>query len=277
LTLTASTIAANTTVLVPAVSGFGLPGHFTAINQATIFAANAENDGTIETAGSPLTRGGTLHVVLHTYGPYYGPPLNNEGTITASYGSTIALTGYDGLSGSTFPYDVGRPGATLDNNGVINDYGTITDNSVSLEDTGTVNLGLTPGYLGLSSSPGRFEFTGENGSQISASQNFVFHGGQLLLGPGYPLENGQGFEDTDQLLRNFQGTLSNFGMDSTDLIELKGFAFTSSSYANGVLSLDGGLMTLHFANLPALGQFVFTTSGGNTDITWHPFLLPHGL
>ena len=74
LTLTNSTVGSNTQILVPAVSGFSRPWQVSTPNSATIQAAGAINDGTIETAGSALTRGGTLYVSLKPNGKLVGGP-----------------------------------------------------------------------------------------------------------------------------------------------------------------------------------------------------------
>jgi hypothetical protein len=106
--------------------------------------------------------------------------------------------------------------AKLVNNGVIDVTGTLDDNSVSIDGHGTINLNAAPGALGLASRPGSFLYSGQNWSEISATQHFALHGGHLSFGSGFVLTT-----ETVELLRNFQGELDGFGGSATDMIELR--------------------------------------------------------
>jgi hypothetical protein len=143
----------------------------------------------------------------------------------------------------------------------MNVFGSVLDSGVPLDGKGIVNLEQNPDLLGLPSSPGSFEMDGGWGAGVGSGQDFVFDGGELVLS-GAPGE--------------FNGLLSNFGVNLNDLIEIKEFTVTSHSFANGVLTIDGtngpsygpGSWSLRFGSLP-LGGFNFHTSGSVTDITWH--------
>jgi hypothetical protein len=150
--------------------------------------------------------------------------------------------------------------ADLSNDGVINVYGSVRD-TARLEGTGTINLDTSPGLLGLASTLGRFEFVGFPEDFSGENQTVAFHGGQLVLA-----------DEASQ----FHSTLSNFGADPTDLIELTDLRVVSSSFANGVLtvqsapppgSVAGYTASLRFSNLP-FGFFNFTPHGNDTDITF---------
>jgi hypothetical protein len=84
---------------------------------------------------------------------------------------------------------------------------------------------------------------------------------------------------------DFHGTLSNFGMDPADLIELTDVRVVSSSFTNGVLtvqsapppgSVAGYTASLQFSNL-LFGFFNFMPHGNGTDITFTqvPFIPVH--
>jgi hypothetical protein len=247
LTLANAYILPDTTIRVPSTLAF--PGAPPA-GDATIFAQGyAENDGTIETGGGPFSIGGTLNISIDAaYGSF-----ENRGTITIGSRSDAVLTGYN-----TNPPPGAPPGASvtadLSNDGVINVYGSVLD-TATLEGAGTINLDASPGLLGLSPSIGRFEFVGFPENSAGSGQIVAFHGGQLILA-----------DEAEQ----FHATLSNFGVDPTDLIELTQFPVASSSFANGALTLhssQGLTAILQFSNLP-FGFFNFTPHGNGTDITF---------
>jgi hypothetical protein len=153
-------------------------------------------------------------------------------------------------------------GGDLISNSVINVAGSVTD-SAAMDGTGIVNLDASPGVLGLSPVPGRFEFD-PLGTEIDSGQDFVFHGGQLVFGATFP--------------GVFQALLSNFGMDASDLIELKNFSLSSVASSGPVLTVTGltpGVISppesivLSFTNLPQAGAFNVAQSGANVDITWN--------
>jgi len=263
LTLANATIGPDTTMRLP--SALILLGGPPA-GDATIFAPGyAENDGTIETGGGGLLSfGGTLNISIDAaYGSF-----ENRGTITIGPRSGAVLTGYN-----TNPPPEAPPGvsvtADLSNDGVSNVYGSVRD-TARLEGTGTINLDASPGLLGLATTPGRFEFVGFAEDSSGSGQTVAFHGGQLVLAA----------DPSD-----FHGTLSNFGVDPTDLIELTDLRVVSSSFANGVLtvqsapppgSVAGNTASLRFSNLP-FGFFNFTPHGNGTDITFTqvPFIPIH--
>jgi hypothetical protein len=272
MTFTYATIAADTAITVPTVPFRASRLHVPTPNVATIVMTQSVNNGTISTeAAGLLQRGGTLNLTMHTYGPsqFGDPALINNGKIVAAAGTKINLTGYYGLTGPTWPDIYGLPGhAKLVNNGVIDVTGTLDDNSVGIDGHGTINLNAAPGALGLASRPGSFLYSCHNASEISATQHFAFHGGHLLFGSGFALTT-----ETVGLLGNFQGELDGFGGSASDMIELRGFTVDTSSFANGVLTMQSaaaGDFSLHFANLSPLGHFGFARNGINTDITWRP-------
>lgn len=273
LTLQSSTIGANTTVIVPrgslagGLSGAEGPSATLLINGPTAAQGSSYptsvNDGTIETASTPFSNGGTLNICS------FDAIFDNQGVINASYGSTVALYGtFDNNNGPLGL--IPAPGAQVINDGTFNIDGTMTDNSDLITGTGTINLDL----LGLSERPGTFLYNGTadeifpglNG--VGSGQDIEFHGGHLVLA------------DTT----GFDAILSNFGADPSDLIQLQDFTASSLSYAGGVLSVTGigpfvgtsvQTVDLNFTNLPT-GHFVFDTSGGTTNISWDRFPIIRG-
>jgi hypothetical protein len=274
LRLSNAIIGADTTIDLPGVVNFL---HSQPPNTATILAQGAENDGTIAVTNGLFSSGGTLYLSLNNP----GPGLVNKGTITADNGATIVMSGYSGD-----PRDNHlsvHPFGTLENDGVIDVRGIVSDTDLSIDGSGTINLGDTPNALGLSEGPSKFIFTGEDGlggSVLSASQTIDFQGGggELVLGryvPNDPWTTLVGLQD-------FQGKLADFGWHANDKIELNGFNENSMTYSNGVLSLNGGAngggLTLNFANLPKFGHFVATANGNATDITWQDIVInPHSV
>jgi hypothetical protein len=175
LTLSNATIGPGTTIRLPsALAILGGPP----AGDATIFARGyAENDGTIKTGGGLFSIGGTLNISIdHGYGLF-----ENKGTITIGSRSDAVLTGYDSNPPPGSPPQAAI-GADMSNDGVINVYGSVLDTSVRLHGTGTINLDSSPGFLGLSPIPGRFEYVGYPENSSGDNHNtVVFHGGQLIL------------------------------------------------------------------------------------------------
>jgi hypothetical protein len=280
LRLSNATIGADTTIDLPGVVNYF---HSQPPNTATILAQGAENYGTIAATNGLFSNGTTLYLSLNDGGSlsYDAPWFVNRGTITADNGATIVMSGYSGDPRDN--HISVHPFGTLEDDGVINVRGIVSDKDLSIVGSGTIDLGDTPNALGLSEGPSKFIFTGENGlygSVLSASQTIDFQGegGELVLGryvPNDPWTTLVGLQD-------FQGKLADFGWHANDKIELNGFTENSMTYANGVLSLNDGTnaggLTLNFANLPEFGHFVATANGNATDITWQDIVVnPHSV
>jgi hypothetical protein len=270
MTFTNATIGLDTSITVPTVPFRGGRGVVRPANVATISMTESVNNGTIGTAAATvfLQRGGTLNLTMHSRQEYGVPDLVNNGKIVAAAGTTINLYGYFGLNGPTWPDSYGFGGrTTMTNDGVIDVIGTMTDNSVGIEGYGIINLDSAPGALGLPATPGTFLDQCESFAEATTAR-FAFHGGHLLIGPGYALDPSTLF-----FLQKFQGELDRFGGSATDMIELRGFTVDSSIFANGVLTMHSnaaGDFSLHFANMSPLKHFGFAHNGINTDITWQP-------
>jgi hypothetical protein len=246
LSLINSTIGSNTMVLVPDTGRHGT---------LLITGGTSENYGTIGTAGS----GDTLYLSI------FAASLENRGTISAAEDSSIIMSGVAG-SGPAFPYP-----ATMHNDGIINVDGFVKDSTVNLEGDGTVILGSTPSLLGLSPTPGSFEYD-QGYETIASTQDFVFQGGKLDLHASNFTDVGGGRNFN---LSSFQAMLSDFGHNSADLITLDDFNVSTQTFADGILSLTGinefGAaqgVSLRFANLPTRGGFAFSESNNVADITW---------
>jgi hypothetical protein len=170
-----------------------------------------------------------------------------------------------------------HPGGFVTNNGTINVYGTLLNNEVGIEGSGTIMLDSVSNNLGLPPTPGLLQLNGEVFSGgVGTDGTVVFNGGHL----GFGFDHG-----------SLGGTLVNFGDHPTDMIRIDDFTLSNSGYngsaANrasgpGVLTLVGSdpkepagqTLSLTFANLPTTGGFAIAADSGGVDVTWNPTPAP---
>jgi hypothetical protein len=267
LILSQGGIGPGTSVIVPA-SPLYLP--FPYGFGTLLINGSATNDGTITAAGGWFSAGGDLDISSYqSFASGTGITstgfFQNAGDITAELNATINFFAYIEVGQS--PSEI-VPGA-VENNGTVNVYGSVTTTNDSWIGTGTVNLDYTPGVLGLPGTPGQFVYDRvDPAMEMSSGLNFAFHGGELIL-------DGSGFVGAPQPggQADFDALLTNFGHDSTDLIQISDFTVNSTAFSNGVLDLystsHGPFYTsLRFGNLPIIGHLDISQNGPNTDITW---------
>lgn len=231
---------------------------------ATILVEGSfENDGTI---GLPVNTGAPsiLNIVMEGEDTAYDTGYSyNYGTINISPQQSTVLSGFTVMpdSQSSSGYD-NHQGSVLYNYGNINVYGTLSNESVTIQGSGTVTLNAVANGLGLPPTPSFLELDNNyiaGGGEIF--QSIVFNGGHLAFGAS----NGVGGHIDG-------GTFLNFASSPNNMIQIKDFSIGSVNQTGSsvqVMSTTGGEFSANFVNLPQNGELNYYQDGTTLDITWH--------